>query len=215
MKRTFIIGYYGSGKSEVSINLAINEKYEYLVDLDVVNPYFRSRQVDSELSKHRIKLLSSTNVDTKYLDMPYIDEAIYELYEKFNGSMLFDFGGDAIGASIIKQFDHKNNLQILFVINVFRPYTNSVANIIKQINKIEIKAKCKITGLINNSNMLEHTTVKDVLYGQKIIEQVSKKINVPLVLTTYIPLINKDLKIKNNTMELKRYLKTHDVSNHK
>ncbi|MDR0825670.1 MAG: hypothetical protein LBM72_00195 [Mycoplasmataceae bacterium] len=181
----FVIGYFGSGKSEFCVNLAINKKVNCLCDLDVINPYFRSRQAIDFLSQHNIKTVSSIEKDAKYLDMPLISEDIFKNYEDLNASMVIDLGGYDQGAKVIKQFEQCPNREheLLAVINVYRPQSNNANDIIKVINKMETASGLKVTGLVNNTNLLNGTAEDDIVYGENIIKEVSKIINIPIKFT--------------------------------
>ncbi|GHU48805.1 hypothetical protein FACS1894218_6700 [Bacilli bacterium] len=181
----FIIGYFGSGKSEFCVNLAINKKVNYLCDLDVINPYFRSRQAIDFLLEHHIETLSSIEKEAKYLDMPLISEYIFKAYEDLNASMIVDLGGYDQGAKVIRQFEQcpTRPYELLAVINVYRPDSSTPESIIKVINKMEAASGLKVTGLVNNTNLLNATTESDILHGENIIAAVAKIINIPIKFT--------------------------------
>jgi hypothetical protein len=182
----FVVGYFGSGKSEFCVNFAIAKHFDYLCDLDVVNPYFRSRQAIDVLTKHHIKVVSSIEEHTRYLDMPLLSEEIFDLYRN-NSKVIYDLGGSSIGSKLIKQFEEyeQNPYTLLFIINVFRPETNSANKIIAEMQNIEKSSGLKITGLINNSNLLTQTTEVDLAYGQSIIREVITTTKIPLLYTSY------------------------------
>jgi hypothetical protein len=102
---TFIVGYYGSGKSEIAVNLAIHYHIPYLCDLDVVNPYFRSRSLASLLQQHNVKVVSSIEPQAIYLDMPLLSNEIIELFKQNDQPVIYDLGGSDLGSKIIRQFD--------------------------------------------------------------------------------------------------------------
>ena len=185
-KKCFVVGFFGSGKSEFCVNFAILKKYQYLGDLDVVNPYFRSRQAIDVLNENNIKVVSRMDKDARYLDIPLLSEEIFDLW-KSDASVIYDIGGSGTGAVVIKQFDthSKQNYECLFIINTKRYGTNSVEAILNEIKKIEEAGDCKISGLINNSNLLTETSKQDLLDGQEIIRQASKQTNIPILYSCY------------------------------
>ncbi|MDR3257761.1 MAG: hypothetical protein LBT17_03085 [Mycoplasmataceae bacterium] len=206
----FIVGYFGSGKSEFCVNFAIQKNFDYLCDLDVINPYFRSRQTIDILTQHQIKVVSSIEPEARYLDMPLLSEEIFELY-KNNRKVIYDLGGSTAGAKLIKQFEEyeKQPYALLFIINVFRPETNNVQKIVTEMQNIEESSGLKITGLINNSNLLSQTTEADLISGQSIIQEVVKITKVPLLYTSYIKDLKTHQKFDGEAIILNKYLAKH------
>lgn len=183
-----ITGHYGSGKSEFSINFAkkLNEEKKAicLIDLDIVNPYFRSREMRLSLSNLGIDVISDTLNSVKGLDMPYISPAIKGEIVQNKKNIILDCGGDNVGIRVLKQFDdeiRKRNYEMYMIINVYRPETSTVEQIIEMKNKLESEVNLKITGLINNSNFLRQTTVDDMVYSDKILKDVSNKTKIPIL----------------------------------
>jgi hypothetical protein len=208
----FVVGYFGSGKSEFCVNFAIQKHFEYLCDLDVINPYFRSRQANKVLSEHGIKTISSIEKDAKYLDMPLLSEEIFDLY-KSNKKIIYDLGGSFQGAKLIKQFEayEKQPSTLLFIINVYRKETDSVEKIINEINKIEQVGGIKVDGLINNSNLLSETSAEHLLRGQEIIRQVSIKTNIPILYSCFNDSLKINEALDGEIIRLKMYLKQHNI----
>ncbi|MGE4321315.1 MAG: ATP-binding protein [Acholeplasmataceae bacterium] len=208
MKRiVFISGYYGSGKTEVSLNLAKQFHFNYLVDLDIINPYFRSREARDILDD--VEIISSDLQNDTYTDLPYLSKKIFLPLQNPNAKALYDLGGNDLGAKVMRQFEDldMNEVDFFLVVNIFRPETNSLENILKMINKIEGSSGYKITGLIHNSNLLKETTIEDILEGQKIIHQVYKMTGIEVVFTTlHENLYNKDVRLLGNILKLKTYL---------
>lgn len=191
VKRINIIcGHYGSGKSEFSLNFAqqINtDKIIGIVDLDVINPYFRSREVRDIVDKEKIEIISDTLNSTIGLDMPYVSAKMKIPLQNENYVGIYDIGGNDVGMKVLHQVgeEMKNlNPEVLCVFNVFRPETNSVESILEMIDKIEGESNLKITGLVNNSNFIRGTEVRDIIYGEKILLEVSKKKKIPLKYTS-------------------------------
>lgn len=211
MKRvTFITGYYGSGKTEVSVNLAIEKQIDIIVDLDIINPYFRTRELESFLKDKGIETISS-DVDAKmHLDMPYISKRIYYPLYSENKRVIYDLGGNDQGAKLMRQFDDFKDIDhdLWLVVNIFRSETDSAEKIMQLINRIEGTSGFKVTGLINNTNLLKETTVEDILHGQSIVESVEKALAIPIVYTTVWEAIDsKDLSVSNETLKIKLYFR--------
>jgi len=187
-----VVGHSGSGKSEFSVNLAQKLVKEYpvcLADLDIVNTYFRSREIRETLNKEQIEVISDTYSSTKGLDMPYLSPAIQGMIFKRDKLVILDCGGDENGIKVLKQYESDivdTLYEMWMVINVFRPETNSVEKIIKMINKLTNESKLRITGLINNSNYLKNTTVENMIYSNQLIKEVVALTHIQVVYTTGI-----------------------------
>lgn len=188
MKRiTIIAGHYGSGKSEISVNLAINNKVDYIVDLDIINPYFRSRALQELFDEHQIKLVESTVKGMLNSDMPYVSGEGVVPFVNPNVTAVYDLGGTEYGAKVLIQFaDRITNIEeidFLCAINIFRPETATADLILQTITLLEAQTQLKITGLINNSNLMDLTTAEHILAGEKVLLEVSKRLNIPIVYT--------------------------------
>jgi hypothetical protein len=209
-KVTFITGYYGSGKTEISVNLAIQKQIHTIVDLDIINPYFRTRELEAFLTEKGIDVISS-DVDSKmHLDMPYISKRIYNPLYNENKTVIYDLGGNDQGAKLMRQFDDFRDIEhdLWLVVNVFRSETDNAEKIIQLINRIEGTSGFKVTGLINNSNLLKETTLEDVYHGQSIVEQVHDALAIPVVYTTvWEELDTSDLSVSNETLNIKLYFR--------
>ncbi|QLY39905.1 ATP-binding protein [Hujiaoplasma nucleasis] len=211
MKRvTFITGYYGSGKTEVALNLAIQKKVNTIVDLDIINPYFRTREMEDFLREQGIETISS-DVDSKmHLDMPYISKKVYNPLYNEDKRVIYDLGGNDQGAKLMRQFDDYKDIDsdLFIVVNIFRMETDHEDKIIQLINRIQGTSGYQVTGLINNSNLLKDTQIDDVIEGQKILEKVSEKMNIPIVYTSYWDELNDDdLHVSNETLKIKLYFR--------
>lgn len=213
MKRiTFITGHYGSGKSEVATNLAIQTGVDVIVDLDIVNPYFRSRELQDVFDKHNIKLVSSTLESALGSDLPYISPNVFNPFINKDTKAIFDLGGDGVGARMLRQFsDYINEeIDLLLCINIYREETNTANGIIRMIRSIESSGGIKVTGLINNTNLLRDTTIEDLKKGEEIIKEVSKTLNLDIVYTCIGEYIdNVDYKFAGKNIRLKLYLRKH------
>jgi hypothetical protein len=212
MKRiTFISGHYGSGKSEFSVNLAITKSVQTLIDLDIVNPYFRSRELKTLLEEHQIELVASSVENSIGSDLPFIAKAVYNPFFNQQQTAIIDLGGDAVGARLIRQFseliDH-NEVDLLICINVYREETSTPDKIEKMIRDIEQSGGLKVTGLINNSNFIRDTNYDDLMYGQKVIETVANKLNLKLVYTgVYEDILTSCQALMGEVLPLKLYLR--------
>lgn len=199
-----IIGHYGSGKSEFSVNYAMKlakmGKKVALADLDVVNLYFRSREKRKQLESMGIKVIGS-GIDTPAIDVPSVSAEVYTPLQDESYETILDAGGDPVGArSLGRYVDYfkEGNYDCLFVINANRPETQTVEKVIEYIRSIEDAARIKVTGLVNNTHLLKETSAEDILRGQKLALEVEKETGIELkyvsVLQDVIPDLPKDLK---------------------
>lgn len=188
MKRiTIIAGHYGSGKSEISVHLAIHKQIDYIVDLDIINPYFRSRALQSLFDEHGIHLVESTIKGMLNSDMPYVsgEAAVPFVNEKITA--IYDLGGTENGGRVLIQFVDKikklEDIDLLYVVNLYRPETATKEKIIKAIHDLESEAQLKVTGLINNTNLMSYTTEEDVIEGERVLTEVGVVTKLPIVYT--------------------------------
>lgn len=188
MKRiTIIAGHYGSGKSEISVNLALNNKVDYIIDLDIINPYFRTRALDSLFEENNIKLVESTVKGMLNSDMPYVSgEGVIPFVNK-DVTAIYDLGGTENGAKVLIQFldrmDDINEIDFLCSVNIYRPETATADLIMKTITLLEAQTQLRITGLINNTNLIDDTVEQDLIDGENILKEVSDKLHIPIVYT--------------------------------
>jgi hypothetical protein len=185
-----IVGNYGSGKTEVSINLAVHRKQAGLnvrmADLDLVNPYFRTREARKQLGALGIEVVLPQE---QYLqaDLPVLIPEIAGMIRKTEGLTLLDVGGDDAGAMVLAALaDAFKDIQVrlLQVVNPLRPNTSTVEGCLKIRDEIEHAARMKITGLIGNANLIDET-VEDVIYsGYRFAQKLADESNLPLEFVT-------------------------------
>ncbi|AIO18779.1 hypothetical protein KQ51_00899 [Candidatus Izimaplasma bacterium HR1] len=188
MKRiTIIAGHYGSGKSEISVNLALNHKLDYIVDLDIINPYFRSRALNDVFEANNIRLVESTIRGKLNSDMPYVSGEAAVPFVQTGVTAIYDLGGTENGGRVLIQFVDRikdiENIDLLYVVNIFRPETANKDLIVNAIGKLEGESQLKVTGLINNTNLMHLTTLEEVLQGEEVLKEVSKELNLPIKYT--------------------------------
>lgn len=207
MKRIIILtGFYGTGKTEVALNLATLQHVDFLIDLDIINPYFRSRELKDKLG--RIDVISSDLKEDQYTDLPYLSKKIFLPFHQHETKAIYDLGGNDLGAKLIKQF-HPEDLEqaeLFMVINIFRSETMTVESILTLIKAVEREGGKKITGLINNTNLLHKTTIDDIFDGEKIIKVVSETLAIPIVYTCVEESIEGDTSsLEGTIIRLKRF----------
>lgn len=198
-----IIGHYGSGKTEFSINYAVKlakeNKKVALVDLDVVNLYFRSREKAEILEDMGIKVIGSS-IKASALDIPAISADVLTPLQDKSYEAIMDIGGDPAGARTLGRYHNyfqEGNYDMFFVLNANRPETQTVEKVMEYMTKIEDTSRAKITGIISNTHLLKSTTVDDVVKGFQLSKEVSKVTNVPLryitVLEELVPKLPKEI----------------------
>ena len=188
---TLLCGHYGSGKTNVAVNLAIHLKKQYnnlvVADLDIVNPYFRTKDSLDDFKKHGIELICSEYANTN-VDIPALPADMYRLTTDKNLTAVIDVGGDDRGAyalgRLVPEIEAEDNYEMLMVINGYRPLTPDAASTIEVMREIETACKLKFTGLVNNSNVGELTTAEYVLKSMDYAREVSEQSGLPVVMTT-------------------------------
>ncbi len=196
-----VIGHYGSGKTEFAVNYAIKMKEIYdsvsIADLDIVNPYFRSREKRALFEEIGIKLFDSSIRNTA-VDLPALPAELMGVIANQNVKSILDVGGDPVGARVLSGYsDRIKNVEydMFYVINGNRPETNTVEGVMKYLKMIEATSMLKITGLVNNTHMLKATRVEDVEFGHELTKKVSWETDIPI---RYEAVIKKTAdKIKN------------------
>ncbi len=185
-----ITGYYGSGKTEFAVNYAYKMAREVarpaIADLDIVNVYFRSREKTKEMEEAGIEVISSSVVEDN-CDMPALSSRITVPFLDKSYDYIIDLGGSEVGAKVLGRFGDlidKNEVDFFMVVNIFRPETGNEDEIIHQMSLLEQMSGFKITGLVNNSNLIHETRVEDILEGDAYLRRVSELTKIPIRYTT-------------------------------
>ena len=167
---TLFAGHYGSGKTNIAVNyamlLAEEGKKVCIADLDIVNPYFRTKDSAKELTDAGIDLISPAFANTN-VDLPALPQEVYSLVQRKDYFAVFDVGGDDRGAYALGRYApyliEENNYEMCFVVNFYRPLTTSAEDALEVMREIEVACGMKFTAIINNSNIgkeTEKTTVE-------------------------------------------------------
>ena len=188
---TILCGHYGSGKTNIAVNMAFDIKKTNervcIADLDIVNPYFRTKDSRDELEAEGIKLICSEYAGTN-VDIPALPAEMYSLTDDKESMAILDIGGDDRGALALGRLApsilEENNYEILAVINKFRPLTPDALSTLEVLSEIECAMGMKFTGLINNSNLGEMTEAEDVLSSVAYADEVAQLTSLPVVMTT-------------------------------
>ena len=203
-KRVLLLcGHYGSGKTNIAVNLAQEIKKEYptvaLADLDIVNPYFRSKDSAAELDEAGIRLICS-NYANSNVDIPALPPDLYALTDDKQMRAVIDIGGDDRGALVLGRLAPailaEDDYEMLMVINCYRPLTRDAASTVEVMREIEYAGGIRFTALVNNSNLGVETTKEDVLASLRYAEQVAAMSGLPVVMTTVDERLQNELKDK-------------------
>jgi hypothetical protein len=195
-----IIGHYGSGKTEFAVNytmrLASLGRKTAIADMDIVNPYFRSREKAEMMESKGIRVISGARGHHANLDIPMMTAEVQAPLQDKSYDLILDVGGDAVGARALAQYKRyfvEGEYDMFCVINRYREQTATLEGCLYHIKTIEATLGAKVTGLINNTHLLRYTTVEDVLYGQELVEKVSKELDIPVRYVSTLEKIAEDL----------------------
>lgn len=187
-----LVGNYGSGKTELSLALARRLRRERegrvaLVDLDIVNPYFRSAEQSALLESEGVEVLAPTFAMTT-VDIPALPAQIMTVFEADFSAVVIDVGGDDTGAVALGAYAPyiapvRGQMLAMYVVNPFRPLSGTPEDICEMYGLIGARARLKPDWLVNNSNLQKLTTVNDLLEGAKIIQAASETLGVPIGMT--------------------------------
>lgn len=179
-------GHFGSGKTEVAVNyaleLASQRNKTAIVDFDIVNPYFRASDARRELESRGIRVIAPLYANTN-VDVPALPPELNSLFENKKYKVVFDVGGDDLGAKALSRYNEEileDDYEMFFVVNTRRPMTDTLEKIEDMLRDIEYSSRLKVTSLVNNTNLLDVTTPEDLMEGQRLIEQVSAKLGIPI-----------------------------------
>lgn len=188
MRNMYIItGEYGSGKTEFSVNLALalREKTRrpiYLADLDVINPYFRSREREEFLKKREITIIGNGFEENTGQDIPAVSYGFIQ--DNHKAVTIIDLAGSENGLKPLGAlYDKIDQPELLCVFNLFRPLTDTKEKILEFVDKVNSISRWPVTGLVNNSNLLDYTHASHILAGQEVLLQVSEDRGIPLKVT--------------------------------
>ena len=208
-----ITGNYGSGKTEISLNLAItaarNQKTT-LVDLDIVNPYFRTGEKEEMLREAGIRVLMPTYAMTT-VDIPALPAEIQSVFEVPSDRVIFDVGGDDTGAAALGRYypsflRNRCNTMTALVVNCMRPLTMNEEDILDLAERIENRGRMKTDLLINNTNLSEETTPEMVEKGEETVLRCAERMKVQRVCTTGKKEILAQCRLRTPVLPIRRYM---------
>ncbi len=192
---TIFTGRFGSGKTETAINYAVQIASGggqesstlhpgscILIDLDIVTPYFRSRETARAMAERGVKVITPSVIG-QHLDTPAITPQILGAIEQSERPTVLDVGGDRQGARALGQFSaaiQRRGYVMHFVVNPFRPFTDTLAGLAQSISEIEASSRLEVTSLVSNPNLIRETTPQQIVEGQAKIEAFARELDLPI-----------------------------------
>lgn len=200
---TLFAGHYGSGKTNIAVNYALKIKADghetVIADMDIVNPYFRTKDSEKELNEAGIRLISSEYASSN-VDLPSLPQDLYNVIDDKSNYAVLDIGGDDRGAYALGRYAEsilkENDYEMFMVINKFRPLTKDVESTLEVMNEIQTACGMKFTAIVNNSNLGDETTAEDVLASLDYAQAVSEATGLPVKMTTVDKKMYNELKDK-------------------
>ena len=188
---TLIVGHYGSGKTNIAVNLAVAYRKERervaIADLDIVNPYFRTKDSLDLLREKDIRLIVSEYANTN-LDIPALPQDMYAVTDDKGLTCVLDIGGDDRGALVLGRLRpellREDDYEMWLVVNRYRPLTATSADALEVLREIETAANMRCTGIVNNSNLGRETTAANVLASIPYAQEIADLTGLPIVMTT-------------------------------
>lgn len=190
MKHTVITGHYGSGKTNIAVNLALEEakktdKKVFLIDADIVNPYFRSADNEDILTEAGIELIAPMSANTN-LDIPAMSATVMKVFNT-DCKVFWDVGGDDAGAVVLGRYAEdiiKQGYEMLYIVNFYRPMTSNEDEMVSLLYDIETASHLKATALVNNSNLGDETVKNTILETEEKMKRLSELTALPIKFTS-------------------------------
>ncbi len=197
---TLFAGHYGSGKTNIAVNYALRlageGKNVVIADLDIVNPYFRTKDSAEVLEKAGVKLISPQFANSN-VDLPALPAEAYRIVEDKSIYGIMDIGGDDRGAYALGRYvpalKAENDYRMIFVANCYRPLTRTPEEALEVMREIEAACGLQFTDIVNNSNLASETTAATVLDSQNYVEELSRLSGLPVFATTVVETLAPEL----------------------
>lgn len=189
-----LVGNYGSGKTELSLNLALASAQQMtttLVDLDIVNPYFRSGEKAEELKDAGVRVLMPTFAMST-VDIPALPAEIQSVFEQPSDRVIFDVGGDDTGAAALGRYApsfrrYREDTTVCLVINAMRPLTQTAEDVVDLAQRIAARGRMNIDVIINNTNLADQTEPDMLAAGHQVAVEAAKLLGVSRVVDVAMP----------------------------
>jgi hypothetical protein len=185
-----IVGNYGSGKSEVAVNLALHHRRRgravRIADLDLVNPYFRSREAERQMAALGIDVVLPPRAYVQS-ELPVLTPMVGGLIRRPGDLAILDAGGNNVGAMVLAALGDAfagRSCRVLQVVNPYRPETATRAGCERIRRSIEAAARLPVTGWVGNANLIDETTVQDIVDGYEFMTGLAAQGATPLAFVT-------------------------------
>jgi len=180
-------GGFGSGKSEIALNFAFekakNKEETILADLDLVNPFFASRELREVVESKGIRVVAPSG-QLAFGDVPGLPTEIVGLTRRDDNVMIIDLAGDEVGTIVLgflsKYLQERNDYEFYLVINPYRPFAADLESVVELKEKLERAAKMTFNGIISNPNLIEDTDINVIREGHKRVEKYARYLNIPV-----------------------------------
>ena len=183
-----LLGSFGSGKSEIALNLAVEKAKEgpcTVVDLDVINPYFRVSERGDVLTPAGVELIMPPFALEK-LEIMSLSAQVYSAFAPGEGTVIFDIGGDDVGSIALGQYKprfdriEKDQVHVLFIVNPLRPTAADLPSALSTLDKIQYVSRLSVTGIVNNANLAGETDVSHLAQGYELVKALSEQTGIPV-----------------------------------
>ncbi|MBR6119830.1 MAG: hypothetical protein IKQ04_05890 [Oscillospiraceae bacterium] len=211
MKEYWVLtGSFGSGKSELVLNLALEKAKKgpcTVVDLDVINPYFRVSERGDVLSPAGVELIMPPFALEK-IEIMSLSARVYSAFAPGEGTVIFDIGGDDVGSIALGQYKPRfaqippDKVKVLFVVNPLRPTAADLESALDTLYKIQYVSRMDITGIVNNANLAGETELSHLLQGYELVKALSRETGIPVWGTCGTPEVLRSFE---------EYAKAHDL----
>lgn len=183
-----LLGSFGSGKSEMALNLALEKAKDgpcTVVDLDVINPYFRVSERGDVLTPAGVELIMPPYALEK-IEIMSLSAKVYSAFAPGEGTVIFDIGGDDVGSIALGQYKPrfdaipKDLIHTLFIVNPLRPTAADLPSAMSTLDKIQYVSRLDVTGIVNNANLAGETTVEHLKMGYDLVKALSEQTGIPV-----------------------------------
>jgi hypothetical protein len=181
---TVFTGRFGSGKTEIALNyaVALHERGldPYLIDLDIVTPYFRTRDRAAEMADAGVQVISPS-LASHYLHLPAINPQIQGAIEQQARPVVIDLGGDEQGSRALAMYARRiRSYAMHLVVNPYRPFMDTIGGIERAVQQIEASAQLPVTDLVSNPNLMSQSSPELFARGHRLVEQASQQLDLPI-----------------------------------
>ncbi len=186
---TVVTGHFGSGKTEFALNYALKlKKMGYdtvIIDFDIVNPYYRTKDAESFLNTNGIEVIAPEFANSN-IETPTLPPDILKAFNDKSKHIIFDVGGDEDGATplgVYYEYFSKEDYNLFFVLNERRMLTQDVEGALDIYGNIERVSRLRFTGIVNNTHIMQYTDADVILGGERLAEEFSAQVNLPVICT--------------------------------